>query len=218
MAAVEPACRVVADHQGAAVECARGHGAEDGRAFRCFTGIALDFGAGGEVTDAVEDARGTVEVAGGGRGIIVCGQATGHPRGFGHHLQRRVGVGGHGGGHQPRALTGAANESKAFGGEQLHPFEQVSVGHALDSGNGVHGDGDAGVRLAGAIEPLHARKEVPEAVVGVTLVQLHGDGLNLTCQAVGKIQVCCSQGQLHLSVSHADFRRATPLYISKQLP
>lgn len=135
---------------------------------RDFAGVALDLGAGGEVADAVKDARSAIEMTGGGQRTIAHGQATGHPRRFGHHFQRWVWVGGDCRRHEARAFAGAANATQAFSGEQLHPFEQVVVGHALDSGDGVDGDGDAGLRLVCAIEPLHARKEMPEAVVGMT--------------------------------------------------
>jgi hypothetical protein len=73
----------------------------------------------------------------GGRHAVGGGDPPGNPRGFGNHLERRVGVAEDGGSHQRRPFLRASRDGEAFRAEKRHALEQVPVGHLLDARNGI---------------------------------------------------------------------------------
>ncbi len=95
-------------------------------------GAALDVGAGGALPDGVEDAHRAREVGAGGVGVVD-GEAAGDAGGLGDQFQRRVGILAHGPGEQGGAVERPPAGAEGLGGGELHPLEEVAVGHALDA-------------------------------------------------------------------------------------
>ena len=59
-------------------------------------------------------------------------------------------------GHHDGAFVGSPDASEALRRQQLHPLEEVPIGHVLDSGQRIECEGESGGGVAGAIEPFDA--------------------------------------------------------------
>ena len=118
--------------------------------------VAVDFGSRGEVADAVKDPGRAIEMGGGDGGAIGGRQPPGHPRRFSDHLEGRVGIGAKGFGHHDGAFVGSSYAPETLRRQQLHPLQEVPIGHALDGGQRIEREGESGGGVAGAIEPFDA--------------------------------------------------------------
>jgi hypothetical protein len=144
-----------------------------------FLGVAFDFGSRREVADAVKDPSRAIEMRGGDGGAVGSGQPSRDARRFGDHLERGIGIGPEGVGHHVGALVGSSHAAETLRRQELHPLQQIPIGHPLDGGQGVQCEGQAAGSVAGAVEPFDAGQEMPEAVVGMAIFQLFREDVNL---------------------------------------
>ena len=126
--------------------------------------------ARGPVAKRIEDADGAREMVVRGAAVID-GEAAGHARGLGDDVQGGVGVLVEGGGEERRAVERPAAGAEGLGGDELHPDEEVAIGHALDVRQGAFRGREGFVGAVGAEQPADASVEVPEAVVGVAALE-----------------------------------------------